>query len=750
MEKKYKIIDLYVKIFLYLIAVFVPFVFYTPVFAATLHVSPLSESCSVEETCSVDILISSTDEAMNAVSGVLTFPQNMLHVESLSKEDSIISFWIQEPSFSTNSVTFEGIITNPGFTGSSGNIIKIIFNAVSAGTAELSFSSGSVLANDGKGTSILENLQGGSLNIEMSSDEDDDDDDEDDEEEGDGDEDDGDDEEGDGDIPSSDPGDSDTETGGSTNRPPSSPEISSPTHPDPDAWYSNSTAVFTWTTSSDIQDVRLSVSPEPQEMPTVAYPTIDSKEITGIADGSWYLHAQLKNINGWGEASHFRFQIDTQKPSYFNMERIIPEDGIMSPYSEFLFDAGDDMSGIDHYVVTVDKQESIVWHDDGTHIFRVSKLVPGEHIITVNVVDKANNFIVHSERIYIDPLDTSDIAQYLEPKDEGEIGIWEIGGPITTRITPVISYTGIGIGVGQALIFVGNARSLVDIWLIILRLLSFLSSFFRRKKSEPWGVVYDSVTKQPLDPAYVSISTADKKEESAAITDLDGRYGFLVPHGNYLIKANKTHYVFPSEKLRGRTKDELYNNLYFGEPIGIDEKNEDLIRYNIPLDPIGFDWNEYAKRERGLFQIHSKRKRVIMFVSNLIFFSGFTLSAYLLWVQPVMINFGLFALYAAILVFQEFWKTSHPITKLLDANSNDPISFAIIKAYISGNDILLKTVVTDERGRFYMLTPPGKYYLTVEVKQDDGSYTQPYRTMPVSLKEGVVLKNLYIKKSKKE
>ena len=499
-----------------------------------------------------------------------------------------------------------------------------------------------------------------------------------------------------------------------------------------------------------MQNVRLSVSPEPLEMPMVAYLVIDSKEITEIADGSWYLHAQLKNINGWGEASHFQFRIDTQKPAYFNMERIIPKDGIMSPDSEFLFDAGDDMSGIDHYVVTVDKQEPVVWQDDGTHIFKVSKLAPGEHIITVNVVDKADNFIVHSERIYIDPLDTSDIAQYLEPKDEGEIGMWEIGGPITTKITPVVSYTGIGIGVGQALIFVGNARSLVDIWLIILRLLSFLSSFFRRKKSEPWGVVYDSVTKQPLDPAYVSISKANEKEESAAITDLDGRYGFLVPHGNYLIKANKTHYVFPSENLRGRTKDELYNNLYFGESIGIDEKNEDLVRYNIPLDPIGFDWNEYAKRERGLFQIHSKRKRVIMFVSNLIFFSGFALSAYLLWVQPVLINFGLFALYAAILIFQEFWKTSHPITKLLDTNSNDPISFAIIKAYIDGNDVLLKTVVTDENGRFYMLTPPGKYYMTVEVKKDDGSYTPPYRTIPVSLKKGVVLKNLYIKKDKKK
>ena len=732
MEKKNKITDPYVKTFLYLAAALILFIFSTPVFAATLQISPVSGSCFVEETCSVDVIVSSTDEAMNTVAGVLVFPQGMLHVGSLSKEDSIISYWIQEPSFSTNSVTFEGIVPNPGFIGSVGKIISITFNAISAGTAELSFSSGAVLANDGKGTSILENLQGGSLNITVLSDDEDDDD---------GDDEGDDEDDGDGDTPT-DLGD----TGGS-NLLPFLPEISSPTHPDPNAWYSNSTAIFTWSLPDDVRNVRLSVSLEPQEIPTISYPAINSKEITGIADGIWYLHAQLKNTNGWGEVSHFRFQIDTQKPTYFKMKRVIQN---KSPYSEFLFDAGDDMSGIDHYVVTVDKQKPVVWRDDGTHIFKVSKLMPGEHIITVNVIDKADNFLVHSERIYINPLDTSNISQYLEPPKVEDIGVWEIGGPIATKITPVVSYTGIGIGVGQALIFAGNAKSLVDIWFIILRFLSFLSSFFRRRKSQPWGVVYDSVTKQPLDPVYVSISAADKKEKGAAITDLDGRYGFLVSHGNYLIKAKKTHYVFPSERLKGKTKDELYNNLYFGEPIEIDKENEDLIRYNIPLDPIGFDWNEYAKRKRGLFKIHSKRKRIIMFVSNLIFFSGFAFSTYLLWIQPVMINFGLFALYAAILIFQEFWKTSHPITKLLNANSNKPISFAIIKAYVEGNDILLKTVVTDENGRFYMLTPPGKYYLTVEAKQDDGSYSSLYRTTPVSLKKGVVLKNLYIKRNKRK
>ena len=97
------------------------------------------------------------------------------------------------------------------------------------------------------------------------------------------------------------------------------------------------------------------------------------------------------------------------------------------------------------------------------------------------------------------------------------------------------------------------------------------SLFFGRKKTKhPWGTVYDSVTKRPLDPAYVVISkyippvvgagltdtavavsplaTAEEKV-GESITDIDGRYGFLVPGGSYVLTAGKTHYVFPSTKL---------------------------------------------------------------------------------------------------------------------------------------------------------------------------------------------------------
>ncbi len=135
--------------------------------AATLSFAPASGSYTVGNTFAVAVRVSSTDQAMNAASGAIAFSNNKLEVVSLSKSGSIFNLWVQEPSFSnsTGMVSFEGIVLDPGFTGANGKIITVNFRVKSAGTAPISFSSGSVLANDGAGTSILKSLGGASFNL---------------------------------------------------------------------------------------------------------------------------------------------------------------------------------------------------------------------------------------------------------------------------------------------------------------------------------------------------------------------------------------------------------------------------------------------------------------------------------------------------------------------------------------------------------------------------------------------------------
>jgi len=96
---------------------------------------------------------------VNAAEGVIAFSPEKLEVRSISKAPSVFNLWAQEPSFSNTQgrVSFEGVVLNPGFVGE-GTILTITFRAKTPGTAQWSFSSGSILANDGSGTNVLTSL----------------------------------------------------------------------------------------------------------------------------------------------------------------------------------------------------------------------------------------------------------------------------------------------------------------------------------------------------------------------------------------------------------------------------------------------------------------------------------------------------------------------------------------------------------------------------------------------------------------
>ena len=134
-------------------------ILFFPVFAnaATLYFYPSSGSYYIGNLISVGIYVSSPSEAMNAASGLIIFSTDKLEVVSLSKADSIFSLWVQEPTFSNSlgTINFEGVVFNPGFIGNSGKIITINFRVKKSGNGDLSFSSGSILANDGNGTNII-------------------------------------------------------------------------------------------------------------------------------------------------------------------------------------------------------------------------------------------------------------------------------------------------------------------------------------------------------------------------------------------------------------------------------------------------------------------------------------------------------------------------------------------------------------------------------------------------------------------
>ncbi|MFA5319503.1 MAG: carboxypeptidase-like regulatory domain-containing protein, partial [Candidatus Paceibacterota bacterium] len=286
---------------------------------------------------------------------------------------------------------------------------------------------------------------------------------------------------------------------------------------------------------------------------------------------------------------------------------------------------------------------------------------------------------------------------------------------------------------------VGFLPSLYDLLMILFRALGYF--FGRKKKDNPWGTVYDSVTKRPLDPVYLTVSQIlsagqPAKEMATAITDIDGRFSFFLPAGTYTVKANKTHYRFPSERLAGKTNDELYDHLYFGGEFAT--TGEAIINLNIPMDPIDFDWNEFAKTKTNFFAFYQQRRLWLNRLYKFVFAVGLIFSVYSLVVSPLWWNAMILALYAILILINRFWRGRHKPLRVISAQTGEPLPFAIIRVFLPDLNQQIKYTVADKMGRFYLLVRPGVYYYTVEEKQPDGTYLKVFQSQPISLPKGVL------------
>lgn len=370
----------------YILAAFVALIAFSPVnFAsaagASLYLSPTTRSYDLGATFTMTIYVNAS-ESINAAAGTLSFSEDKLQVVSLSKTGSIFSLWAQEPAFSNTAgtVSFEGVVLNPGYTGSAGKLLAVTFRTKAAGTAVVRFTTGSVLANNGEGTNVLTSM--GSAEYEI------------------------------GDTGPVAPSGTTVNEVIST---PGAPAVSSVTHPDSTKWYSAKTASFSWSVPSGVTGVRTLASQSASSLPTIlSAPPVSSREVKDLTDGTWYFHLQFRNENGWGAVSHFRFQIDSENPEKFNLTRVSSADPNL-PTASFSVDAADKTSGIDYYEVQIDNQAASVWRDSGSHVYTTPNLAPGRHVIMMKAFDKAGNSLSAFSDFEIEGISPPVITDY--PKE---------------------------------------------------------------------------------------------------------------------------------------------------------------------------------------------------------------------------------------------------------------------------------------------------------------------------------------------
>ena len=363
----------------FLFGLFVGAVFFATAasaYAATLSLSPGSGSYTTNSTFTVRVVVNSSGQSINAAEGSLSFDPSQLSVVSVSRTSSIFNLWVAEPSFSNGagSISFSGGLPS-GYTGSGGTIMSVTFKAKGSGAAKVSFSNGSVLANDGQGTNVLSGMSGGTYTISTAA----------------------------APVPT-------TPTTPSTPAPstqppepeyvapantPGTPTVTSSTHSDQAKWYTATQAVLNWELPSGITAVRTLLDSRASAVPTKVYDSpIRTLTLSDLEEGVSYFHMQFKNADGWGKVAHYRLAIDSEKPSEITINQVEGADG-NNPEQQLQVTVVDATSKVTRFKVQVDNGEAFeVTRAGESDTIKLPSMGPGYHAVVIEAFDEAGNSII--------------------------------------------------------------------------------------------------------------------------------------------------------------------------------------------------------------------------------------------------------------------------------------------------------------------------------------------------------------------
>ncbi len=308
--------------------------------------------------------MASTELAVNAVAAVINYPVALLELTAVSVNDSIISFWVEQPKkTNTGKIALQGVIFNPGYKGVGAKLVTLTFKAKKTGLAILNVKDFQILANDGKGTVVKTSVANKLITL-------------------------GDSQPVKTELVKKEPEVEivEKETGLKKNSPmPKSFVLKSATHPLQNTWYSSSAIRLNWTLPSGVQVVSYKLDRQAKSDPgEISRGKISSIAYQKIDNGIWYFHIKLKIANNWTDTVHYQLKSDYIKPILNLALQPVSGQAPLIKYS-----ANDNSSGIKYYEISLDNGSLKRTTTAGN--FSPKGLMSGYHVVKITVFDKAGN-----------------------------------------------------------------------------------------------------------------------------------------------------------------------------------------------------------------------------------------------------------------------------------------------------------------------------------------------------------------------
>jgi len=252
----------------------------------------------------------------------------------------------------------------------------------------------------------------------------------------------------------------------------------------------------------------------------------------------------------------------------------------------------------------------------------------------------------------------------------------------------------------------------------------------RKKEENNWGVVFDNDTHMPIVAVKIILLDETGKELITTYSDKDGRFGFLVEEGEYMLQIFKKGYTLFTEK----TNDRLYGKLYNGKKVVIGRDN--IISINIALKTEKINWTEFSKKSVRLY----KFSVIMKYIFIALYILGFGATIIITIFYPSIFNFIILGIYI-ILVGNRFLRRKKTYGSI-KTNDGEPVPFAVVNLYDKDSKEKHKFAVTDAIGRYYLLANNGSYLITAKGQPVSG--TRFEKQGEVKVDDGIVRKDLIV------
>ena len=290
-------------------------------------------------------------------------------------------------------------------------------------------------------------------------------------------------------------------------------------------------------------------------------------------------------------------------------------------------------------------------------------------------------------------------------------GIIEVAGSVSTAALGVTALVASLLLLMQGLANVLTMIRPRELWAYLLK---------GRDKKRAKGLVYDSTVGIGIPLAKVLlIRRRDQKLIRVATSGSDGKFALETPPGEeYYIEVKKEGYEMLSGfQAKLQRLNLAYENNYFGEKFRTDDTHL-LFEQAIPLSP-NEDSIRLALSSRTL-EIVTKVFRVLN-IPLLLF--GFMMSTLALAATKSPYNYTIFYLYLLIFLYylvKFFFIDGRSFGLVINSAKNQGVDLAVVRAISETRGKLVKTTVTNEKGRYTLVLPKGFYKIIAtkpELKQ---------------------------------